>query len=116
MAHSAVVYRDKTIFIKDGALNEFVMAMACFILKQSENRNVNDIRTVSECRKWVEDQEGMPPGLKDVELDDLLTGSENISRFLYCLDQMLEFISTEQMFDFNVVKNVVDRIKTELLS
>ncbi len=58
----------------------------------------------------------MSPGLKDIELDKFLSYSEGISRFIYCLDQMIVFISSEEMFNSIIIQNVVNRIKVELLS
>ena len=116
MAHSAIYFKEKFIFIKDGALNKFVMSMAYFLLNQPKQMYFDTIEMVAECKVWIDTQEEMPSGVKDICFDEFLIDTKKNSWFVHCLDQMIIFISSEEMFNSPVVQNVVNRIKTELLT
>ena len=89
MATSEIFYKGETKYIKDTALGMFIRLFR----QQVEQINVSKSEAYSWIpsanEKWEETWSCMPPGLKDIFLDDFLTSQEKEKVFLDITDRIV---------------------------
>lgn len=71
MTTSAVRLGDAVVFIRDSDLRELIKAVA-FYLPDKAGMGSGLEWLVQACASWIDDHENMPPGLRDIELDEWL--------------------------------------------
>jgi len=107
---SAIRYGDGVIFIKDSELREFLKAIAVDLSARP------DIAWLIEvCNSWMDDHENLPPGLRDIELDDSLTDDAKKSSFRNYLSVLLTAESGAEIYDLKVARGVIEKILSKLL-
>ncbi|MGI9278034.1 MAG: hypothetical protein ACR2PX_00130 [Endozoicomonas sp.] len=71
MATSAVRFSGNHVFIKDSDLENWLQAITVQFQELIESGEDVEWLLVS-CKKWCDIYENLPPGLKDIELDEVL--------------------------------------------
>ncbi|KOR87848.1 hypothetical protein [Paenibacillus solani] len=109
MAHSAIRYQNKTQYIQDallgGALRSIFIAINN---KVSENPSKYGW-LLNAMNKWWGDFEELPPGLKDVDLDEWLVNSERKTDFEEILDLSLQNVNNEIVIEIMKFKHVLEK-------
>lgn len=109
MAHSAIRYQNNTQYIQDALLGG---ALRCIFIaidgKVSENASKYGW-LLQAMNKWWSDFEDLPPGLKDVELDEWLVNSERKADFEEILDLSLENVNNELLIEVMKFKYVLEK-------
>lgn len=107
MAHSAIRYQNNTQYIQDALLGG---ALRCIFLAIDSKVSENPSKygwLLQAMNKWWGDFEDMPPGLKDVELDEWLVNSERRADFVEILNLSLENVSNELVIEVMKFKHVL---------
>lgn len=108
MAHSAIRYKNNTQYIQDallgGALRSIFIAIDS---KVSENPSKYGW-LLQAMNKWWGDFEDLPPGLKDVELDEWLVDSERKAEFEEILNLSLADGANELAIEVMKFKHVLE--------
>lgn len=110
MTTSAIRYGDGVIFIKDSELREFLKAITVNLSACSDV-----VWLIEVCNGWMDDHENLPPGLRDIELDDALTDAARKSSFRNYLSALMTAESDEEAYDLKVACGVIERIISKLL-
>lgn len=109
MAHSAVRYQNNTEYIQDallgGALRAIFIAIDSKVLENPSKYGW----LLQAMNKWWSDFEDLPPGLKDVELDEWLVNSEREAVFEEILDLSLENVNNELIIEVMKFKYVLEK-------
>lgn len=115
MATSAIRFGDNSIFVRDSELREFIKAVACKLSAEAASKAKDIDWLIGVCACWVDDHENMPPGLRDIELDDALATAGRMSSFKDYLNCLATAESADEAYDAEVARAVVIKILTELL-
>lgn len=115
MATSAIGFEGEVMFVRDTALREFIKAVV-FHLPEKIINNPEMGWLAQACFTWVDDHENMPPGLKDIELDEWLSVPQRKKAFREYL-QWLKFAPPPGAeYDLDVVVGVVDELEQKFFS
>ncbi|MBE9078259.1 hypothetical protein IQ241_13310 [Romeria aff. gracilis LEGE 07310] len=88
MSSSEVIFNNRSRHLKDSALGKFLDILEEEICSQQfENNESKWLKDA--CRAWKEEWSEMPPGLKDIELDDFLTNSQRQEEFHRIVNRIL---------------------------
>ena len=115
MTTSAVRFGDAVAFVKDSDLRELVKAVA-FYLPEKIEMDTKFGWLVEACASWIEDHENMPPGLKDIELDEWLVTSERVQIFREYLQWLKSAPLSDEAHNSEVLKTVIDKLEDVLFA
>lgn len=108
MAHSAIRYRDNTQYIQDALLGE-ALKHIFIALNRKVSENPRQYGWLLQAmNKWWDDFEHLPPGLKDVELDEWLVNPKRKADFEEILNLSLDNVNTELFIEIMKFKRVID--------
>lgn len=108
MAHSAIRYQNNTQYIQDALLGG---ALRCIFIAIDSKVSDNPSKygwLLQAMNKWWSDFEDLPPGLKDVELDEWLVNSERKADFEEILNLSLENVNKELVIEVMKFKQVLE--------
>jgi hypothetical protein len=116
MSQSAIRYKGHSTYIKDEDLREFLKLLSFHL--EDVMRDQNDLNWIADAiREWMDDHEGLPPGLRDIELDDVITGPVRVDAFTRFLDGLLKpSIGDVGPYDKARAALIVERVLGELKS
>jgi hypothetical protein len=115
MSQSAIGYKDHVAYIKDEDLREFLKFLSFHL--EDGLRDRNGLNWIADAiRGWMDDHEGLPPGLRDIELDEVITGPDRVDDFSHFLDGMLKLPIGEGPYDKARAALVVERVLSKLNS
>ena len=109
MAHSAIRYQNNTQYIQDALLGE---ALRCILIAIDSKVSENPSKygwLLQAMNKWWSDFEDLPPGLKDVELDEWLVNAERKADFEEVLNLSLEDVNNELIIEVMKFKHVLEK-------
>ncbi|MCG8581079.1 MAG: hypothetical protein MI866_14260 [Bacteroidales bacterium] len=108
MATSAVRFSGNDVFIADSDLGDWLQAVTVQFKQLIENGE--DVELLLEaCHEWCDTYENLPPGLKDIELDEVLRDEGKKLLFKRLLESTKGLESGEG-FDLVVAKEVSGKI------
>lgn len=110
MSQSAIRYRGRVAYIQDGDLREFLKLLA-FRLGDAPSElksSLNWLPAVVDV--WMDDHEVLPPGLRDIDLDEALTNFERANSFMHYLEWTMASPFNEGPFDRMRSAVVVKRV------
>ncbi|REG13067.1 hypothetical protein DES44_4443 [Roseateles depolymerans] len=85
MPQSAIRYAGRSAYVKDEKLRG-LLGLICLHLQDVVTKP-DDIKWITNAlMDWVNDHESMPPGLRDIELDGVLTESSRVDFFVQLLN------------------------------
>jgi hypothetical protein len=114
MSQSAIRYNGHTAYVKDEDLREFLKLLSFHladVLRDQQNES-NWIATA--IMGWMEDHEGLPPGLRDIELDEVLADAGKVDTFSCFLTGLLKPTIGDGPYDKVRAVLVVKRVLSEL--
>ena len=109
VAHSAIRYQNNTQYIQDALLGE---ALRCILIAIDSKVSENPSKygwLLQAMNKWWSDFEDLPPGLKDVELDEWLVNAERKADFEEVLNLSLEDVNNELIIEGMKFKHVLEK-------
>lgn len=109
VAHSAIRYQNNTQYIQDALLGE---ALRCILIAIDSKVSENPSKygwLLQAMNKWWSDFEDLPPGLKDVELDEWLVNAERKADFEEVLNLSLEDVNNELIIEVMKFKHVLEK-------
>lgn len=110
MTTSAIRLDSGVVFVKDADLREFIKGVAIGLSTRSDL-----FWLVDACDNWVSDHEDMPPGLRDIELDDLLVDTSKRLIFREFLESLAGCDLENDIYDKQAFAMVAERINSKLL-
>jgi len=113
MATSAIRYAGGEIYIRDNELGDWIQAITTQFQKYITNGQDIEWLLVA-CNDWCDVYENLPPGLKDIELDEVLDGEKRKEIFFDLLASVLS-LPIGEGFDLEVAKKISLKIKEKLL-
>ncbi|MET1257329.1 hypothetical protein [Aliikangiella maris] len=116
MATSSIRYGSNDVFVKDHEIGDWIKAMTDqFDHLISSGKDVEWL--LVECNRWCEIYENYPPGLKDIEFDDVLAvDSENrIDEIVGVLNSVLKQ-TTSNGYELEIAKNISSKILSDLFN
>jgi hypothetical protein len=114
MATSAVRFSGNDVFIKDSELGDWIQAITVQFEEMIERDEDVEWLLVS-CNEWCDIYENLPPGLKDIELDNVLSDEDRKLLFKQLLESTKSLESGDG-FDLVAAKRVSKKILKELFS
>lgn len=115
MPQSAIRYKGHAAYIKDEDLREFLKFLSFHL--EDALRDGNGLNWIADAtRGWMDDHEGLPPGLRDIELDEVVTGPDRADVLSHFLDGLLKPPMGEGPYDKVRAALVVERVLSELSS
>ncbi|WP_334073553.1 MULTISPECIES: hypothetical protein [Paenibacillus] len=108
MAQSAIRYRDNTQYIQDALLGEALKYIFIALDRKVSENSRQYGWLLQAMNKWWDDFEHLPPGLKDIELDEWLDNSKRKSDFEEILSLSLDNVNTELLIEIMKFKRVID--------
>lgn len=116
MSQSAIRYKGHAAYIKDEDLREFLKLLS-FHLGDALRDQKNDSNWLAiAIMGWMDDHEDLPPGLRDIELDEVLADAEKIDVFIYFLNNLLKLPIDDGPYNRTRAVLVVSRVLSELES
>lgn len=112
MTSSALRFRDESIHVEDPALREFLKAVAHHLPQWARDNAATADWLVEACASWMDDHENSAPGLRDLELDDVLTGPERLAGFADYLRWLARNAPPTQAYNAETARRVIHRILT----
>lgn len=109
MSNSAIRYKGKTRYIGDKELGAVLSAISKDLSGKLSNELGKWEWLAAACEAWWDDYENMPPGLKDVELDDYLTDQNREHLFAELLNEVEMHISED------VLKEEIDKFRSVVI-
>lgn len=112
MPQSAIRYAGRSAYVKDEKLRGF-LCLICLHLQDVVTKP-DDVEWITYAlMDWVDDHESLPPGLRDIELDEVLTESSRVD----CFVQVLNCVSMLPPRECGACdKETIDRIVQLLMS
>ena len=108
MATSAVRFSGNDVFVRDSDLGDWIQAVTVQFQELIESSEDVEWLLIS-CNEWCDIYENLPPGLKDIELDEILRGEGRKLLFKSLLEST-ERLKSGEGFDLEVAKEVSRRI------
>jgi hypothetical protein len=116
MSQSAIRYRDGAAYIKDEDLREFLKLLS-FHLGDALHDQKDSFNWIAVAvTGWMNDHEELPPGLRDIELDEVLNEPNMKNVFTCYLDGLLKLPAGEGPYDKARAALVVERVLRDLKS
>lgn len=114
MATSAMRFSGNNVFIKDSDLGDWIQAITAQF--QELITSGEDVEwLLLSCNEWCDIYENLPPGLKDIELDEVLRIESRRLLFKSLLEST-KSLERGEGFDLVVAKRVSGKILEELFS
>ncbi|WP_143129216.1 hypothetical protein [Variovorax sp. PDC80] len=110
MATSAIRFGLIYVHVRDSRLGELLKAIAYWMPVEISTDGRNLEWLAHAIGAWCEDYENMPPGLKDVELDQWLSDGAREQTFLQYLRHVASRDAPPNTYDANVVRNEIERV------
>lgn len=107
MAHSAIRYQNNTEYIQDTLLGGALRGIFITIDKKMSENPRRYGWLIEAMNKWWSDFEDMPPGLKDIELDEWVVNDERKKDFEDILKISLENVDKELTIEVMKFKEVL---------
>jgi hypothetical protein len=115
MATSSIRLGDNDVFVFDHDIGEWIKAMTDqFDELIIEGKDIEWL--LVECNRWCEVFENYPPGLKDIELDDVLSVDAEARKkeLIYALNKITTLQSSEG-YNLVAAKKISIKVLRELL-
>jgi len=112
MATSSIRNENKNIFVNDSQLGDWIKA----ITDTFDNLIAQDVDIkwlLLECDQWCEIYENFPPGLKDIELDNVLSDNDRKALFISLLETVINKADSKG-YDLPVAKEISSKLLKEL--
>lgn len=114
MAASAVRFSGNEIYVQDTDLGDWIQALT--VQFQEFIETGEDIEwLLLACSNWCDIYENLPPGLKDIELDEMLRDERRKLLFVRLLTAT-KTLTTGEGFDLGAAKEVSRKVLRELFS
>lgn len=114
MATSAVRFSGNNVFVKDSDLGDWIQALTVQFQELIESGEDIEWLLVS-CNEWCDIYENLPPGLKDIELDEVLSDEGRKLLFKQLLEST-ESLASGEGFDLVAAKEVSGKLLKGLFS
>jgi hypothetical protein len=115
MATSAIRFGTRSIYIRDSELGEVLKALTFSLPEAVRLQSPRLDWLVEALKEWCTDYEELPPGLKDVELDDCLTDDTRIDSFKGYVKEIIATAPPVGIYDATLVQCHLVKILDELL-
>lgn len=106
MATSEIFYRGKSKYIKDTALGLFLNLLEQQIELASLNESDKNSWILNAYASWEGTWTGMPPGCKDIELDEFLINEEREKEFLKIAKMSIAAYESQTPEAISVIKEM----------
>ena len=114
MSQSAIRYKGHSTYVKDEDLREFLKFLS-FHLADTLRDQQNGLSWIADAiMVWMDDHEGLPPGLRDIELDEILAHADKVDAFSYFLNELLKPPIGEGPYNKVRAALVVKRVLSDL--
>lgn len=113
MTTSAIRFNKQSIFVKDPELREFIKALAYHLPDFARDNAVTADWLVEVCAVWMDEHENMPPGLRDIELDEVLTTQERLAGLADYLNWLKKVTPASHTYDAQTAHQVIDKVQRE---
>lgn len=114
MAISAIRFNGHSVFVADAELREWIKAIAWSLPSFVSGEAGSDGEwLLLACDEWINDHENLPPGSRDIELDELLSTPERIADFRSYLLSLPD--SEGHGYDARIARSVLSKVVNELL-
>jgi hypothetical protein len=112
LSNSAVRYEGTTRYLKDHELGHLLAECSKLIASIIEDGSDDYEWLALAIEQWWNDYENMPPGLKDIELDDVLISSNRKKQFKKFLDDLVNQISDKNtlLIELNKLRDIVSSV------
>lgn len=110
MTTSALRFRGEALHVEDGELRELLKAVAYHLPDHAHDNPATAVWLVEACASWMDTHEDFPPGLRDLELDDVLTTPERLTGLGDYLGWLTRHVPPGHAYDARAVRRVVERI------
>ncbi len=115
MAISSIRFGKNSIFLKDSDIRHSIQIIIEHQLARNGLYNAETAWMLSVFEKLVDDHENAPPGLRDIELDEILTDDNKIQLFKNLLHDTTLAIQKSSKAD-NKIISIITKIELLLKS
>lgn len=115
MTTSAIRFRGEAIDVADPELRELIKAIAYHSSDDAPDSPVAADWLLEACADWMDTHEDFPPGLRDLELDEVLTTPERLTALADFLRWLTRRAPPSDTYDATRARRVVERILTKWL-
>lgn len=115
MTNSAIRHGANALYLDDAVLRELLKALAFHAPALIAGPAHRADAWLVACAGWIDEHENLPPGLRDIDLDQTLTSSEKTRSFARCL-AWVRSRDAQGAYDEATVRAAIDAILARLLS
>ncbi|ROU07770.1 hypothetical protein [Lysobacter enzymogenes] len=116
MTTSAIRFNGHSVFVADAELREWIKALAWSLPSFVSGEAGSDgAWLLQACNEWINDHENLPPGLRDIELDEVLSTTERVDDFRGYLLSLPDSEAGGHGYDAKTAHSVVGKVVHELL-
>ena len=113
MTTSAIRFHAESLDVEDRALRELIKAVAYHLSEYAHHDAATADWLVNVCAGWMDAHEAFPPGLRDLELNDLLTTPERLAGLADYLRWLARSAPPSDRYDAQTAGRVIDRVLTK---
>jgi hypothetical protein len=110
MTTSALRFRGESLYVEDPELREFLKAVAYHLQDYPPHDSATVDWLVEACASWMDTHEDFPPGLRDLELDEVLTTPERLEGFGDYLSWLQRITPPSDTYDAQTAHRVMERV------
>ena len=108
MATSSIRYGKRNVFVNDSQLGDWIKAMT-ETFDDLNAQNIDIEWLLLECDQWCEIYENFPPGLKDIELDEVLFDDNRKEIFIDLLKKVKRKVGNKD-YNLEVAKDISSKL------
>lgn len=113
MTTSALRFRGESLYVEDRELRELLKAVAYHLQDYPPHDSATVGWLVEACASWMDTHEDFPPGLRDLELDEVLTTPERLTGFADYLRWLERSAPPNHAYDAETARRVLLRLLTK---
>ena len=113
MTTSAIRFRAESIEVADTELREFIKAAAHHLADHDRDRAGAAGWLVEACAGRMDVQDGFPPGLRDLELDEVITTPERFRALADYLSWLTRMAPPSATYDAPSARRTIERVFTK---
>lgn len=113
MTTSALRFRGESLFVEDRELREFLKAVAYHLQDYPPHDSATADWLMEACASWMDTHEDFPPGLRDLELDEVLTTPARLTGFADYLCWLERSAPPNHAYDAETARRVLQRLLTK---
>jgi hypothetical protein len=113
MTTSAIRFHGESIYVADPELRALIKAVAYHLADYARDNPGAAYWLVGACHGWMDEHEDSPPGLRDLELDEVLTTPERLTGLADYLSWLHRMAPPSDAYDAQTARRVIERVLTQ---